>query len=285
MAVTSLPPPPSAWTLLTEWSLHPTALAVILAGATYEWGIRRLRRAGSTWPRARRVAFLAGSSILLVALASPIDTYAEVTFSAHAVQHLLLTLIAPPLLAMGAPVTLALRVASARRARQLGRVLTSRVVGAAAHPVTGWGLFAVVPFAVHFSPLYQAALTNGWVHALEHVLLFGVGALYWWPVVAADPVGRRMHDGARVLSLMLAMPAQSFLALAIFSSTRPLYDAYASLPASFGPGALADQRLAASIMWVFGGLVLVLAALLVAARWSRAERAQRRRAERSTVIR
>ena len=137
--------------------------------------------------------------------------------------------------------------------------------------MVGWASFAVVPFVAHFSPLYQAALTDGWIHAFEHVLLFGSGLLFWWPVLGVDPMRRRMHPAARILSLMLAMPAQSFLALAIFSSPRPLYDAYSSLPVPFGPAALSDQRQAASIMWVFGSLLLVLATLIVASHWHRSE--------------
>jgi cytochrome c oxidase assembly factor CtaG len=165
------------------------------------------------------------------------------------------------------------------RAQRTG-LTASPLVGAASHPVTGWTLAAVVPSVTHFSPPHEAALQNAWIHSVERALLFGSGLLLWWPLVASDPVRRRPHPATRILSLLLAMPVQSFLALSIFSSPRPLYEAYASLPAPFGTTALSDQRLAASIMWVFGNLFLVSATLLVAASWRRSERERVPRAER-----
>ena len=279
MADSSLPAL-SAWSLLTRWSLRPSVVIPWSVGVVaYVRAVRRLRAAGGTWSRARVVAFAAGAGTLLVALASGIDGYADVFFSVHAVQHLLLTMVAPPLLACSAPVTLALRTLPRERARTLVRALHARPIRWLTHPVVGWLLFASAPFAVHFSGAYDDALTNAWVHAGEHLLLFTVGLLYWWPIVGIDPMPRPLPHPARLLSLVLAMPAQSFLALAISSAPLSLYPGYVVAMRAFGASPISDQRTAAALMWVGGGLLLVTAVLVSVLRWKRDDERRERRRE------
>src|SRR4029453_13900974 len=91
--------------------------------------------------------------------------------------------------------------------------------------------------------------------------------VYWWPIVGRDATAHPMGYPIRLLSLFLVMPAMSFLALAIYSARAPLYDGYATLPAPWGPSALADQRAGATMMWLGGKLALVLASVIVAPRW------------------
>ncbi len=215
----------------------------------------------------------------MLALVSPVDAYAEVSFSVHMVQHLLLSVVAPGLLAIGAPITLALRTLPAPAAGALAAVMRSRAVSILANPIVGWSLFVGVPIFVHTSRLFDRALTSSAWHALEHGLWIAAALIYWWPIVGVDPSPHRMGHGARLLSLALAMPFMSFLALAIYTADVPLYPAYASLPPPWGPGALADQRNAAAMMWVAGNLTLVVAMLLVAASWKRHDDERQRRLE------
>jgi putative membrane protein len=147
------------------------------------------------------------------------------------------------------------------------------------NPVVGWCLFVGVPVAIHASRVFDLALAStGW-HAFEHAVWVGAALVYWWPIVGADTTAHPMGYGARLLSLLLAMPAMSFLAVAIYSADAPLYATYAALPPPWGPGAIADQRNAAALMWVVGNLVLVVAMVLVAASWKRHDDEVQRRLE------
>jgi len=276
----SVPPDARAATILTSWTLNPLAIVpIVVAAWLYGLGLRRAARAGTPHPRRSAVAFFAGLAVVALALASPIDAYAEASFSVHMTQHLLLTLLAPPLLALGAPITLALRATRPATAKLLSRLLRSNLAVVLSNPVVGWVLFVGVAFAIHLTSLFDLALRSARVHALEHALWLGAALVYWWPIVGRDPSAHPVSYPVRLLSLFLAMPAMSFLALAIYSATGPLYEEYASLPAPWGPSALANQRAGATMMWLVGNLSLVVGMLVVAAAWKREEDARQRRLE------
>src|SRR5687768_14320216 len=147
--------PPSAGALVLGWTFEPLpTLGIALAAAWWWWAVRRVNRAHPTnhVPVRRSVAFLAGLTALAVALLSGIDRYDTSLFSVHMVQHVLLALVAAPLIALAAPVTLALRVSSPEtRRRRLLPLLHSRVVRYLAHPVVAWLMFAAMMWAAHFS--------------------------------------------------------------------------------------------------------------------------------------
>jgi putative membrane protein len=276
-----VPPKFSADALLDRWSFDPFVLVLVAAaGGLYWLGLRRLRN-GSSFPASRPAAFYGGLAVVLLALVTPIDAYADVSFSDHMVQHSLLTLLAAPLLALGAPVTLALRTVSAStRKRFILPALHSGVARVLSHPVFAWSLFAVVQYVTHFTPFYNAALENDAIHSLEHGLYLTAGLIFWWPVVGLDPSPRRLSHPARLLYLVLAMPLEAFLGVAIMSADTPLYLHYATLPAPWGGrAALLDQGNAGSIMWIAGELTVLIAGLLVAGAWMRHAEARQRRIE------
>ena len=281
--LTGAPPPKfSPGGLLTEWQADPYALAgIVAAGTLYWWGIRRISGTPPTWPWSRIWAFYGGLAVCAVALLSPVDRYAEVSFSTHMFQHVLLVMAAAPLFALGAPVTLALRAARpSTRRRVLLPLLRSRLVSFITQPIVAWLMFAVVMYASHFTGLYNLALEHEWVHALEHLLYLVAGVLFWWPVVGLDPAPHRLSHAARILYVVLAMPLTAFLGVAILSASSPMYPWYASLPAPWGGAhALSDQQNAGAIMWEMGGGTSVIAVLLVAAAWFRHDEARQRRIE------
>jgi cytochrome c oxidase assembly factor CtaG len=251
--------------VLGAWTFDPTVVAALLAtGVLYLRGVRRVRRPDRKLVN-RTACFLGGLVVLWVALQSPIDTYADTRLAVHMVQHLLLTMVAAALLVLGAPVTLALRAATpAFRRRWLLPLLRSRLVRLLAAPPLAWAQFAVVLWASHFSPLYEAAVRNDGIHALEHLLYLVSAVLFWSPVVGIDPSPKRLSHPARLLYLFLAMPQASFLGLAMWGANRVLYPAY---QAALGPAALDDQRLAGTIMGSAGMLVMVPALGLVLLDW------------------
>ncbi|MEO6207579.1 MAG: cytochrome c oxidase assembly protein, partial [Candidatus Limnocylindrales bacterium] len=192
--------------------------------------------------------------------------------SVHMVQHVLLTMVAAPLIALSAPITLLLRVASpGTRRRWVLPVLHSRAVRVLAFPVVAWIGFAAVLWATHFSPLFDASLEDPLVHDLEHALFLGSALLFWWPAVALDPAPRRMPHPVRALYAFLQLPQNTFLAVVILGATNVLYPHYASTGRTWGPTPLQDQQLAAGIMWIAGDIVFIVAIIAILYGWMRAE--------------
>jgi putative copper resistance protein D len=257
------------------WQVEPMILSGLLL-ATLAWLaiVRRVARLhpGHPVPVARSAAFLGGMVAIAVALLSGIERYDTALFSIHMVQHLLLMLVAAPLIALAAPVTQLLRAASPGvRSRWLLPVLHSTPVAAIGHPVVAWLTFTLVLWLSHFTPLFDMALENPGIHQLEHAAYLGAALLFWWPAVAADPARHRMPHPVRALYILLQLPVNSFLGMAILFAESPLYPHYATLNAPYGIPVLADQQIAGGIMWLAGDIVFIGAVLAAVAAWMRHE--------------
>jgi putative copper resistance protein D len=236
-------------------------------------------------PRLRTGAFLGGLAAVAVALMSGIERYDTTLFSVHKDQHLLLLLVAPPLIALAAPITQLLRAASpAVRTRLLLPLLHSTPVAVLAHPIVAWLTFGLVLWVTHFSPLFDIALENPGAHQLEHAAYLIAALLFWWPVVGLDPAPRRMGYPARLLYLLLQLPLNSFLGMALLFADAPLYPHYATLGSPYGITALADQQLAGGIMWFAGDIAFIGAILAVVAGWMRHEQRDAPAAERRADV-
>jgi putative membrane protein len=258
------PGDPSAWWL--QWPAEPLVwTAVLVAVWAYLSAAKRVRR----WPRVRRTHFILGAVAVLAALVSPIATFESSLFWVHMVQHILLTMVAAPLLVLGAPVALALRAATPGVRRTLRAVVHSRLARFFGHPVVTWPLFAGVMVASHFTPLYDAALENSVVHLGEHLLYFGSALLFWIPVIGLDPTPGRLSPALRLIYLMLLLPQQAFLGLALYSATDVLYPHYETVERAWGPSPLADQQMAAIMMWIGGEAIVLVALAIAAVAWMR----------------
>jgi putative membrane protein len=269
-------PTPDLGDVVGAWAFEPLLWgAVALALWLYRRGARKVRG----WLRGRSWCAVAGLTVLLVALGGPPAVYGGSLFWVHMVQHLLLTLVAAPLLVFAAPVTLALRAAGAATKGPALRALRSRPVRALAHPGVGWAAFAVVMWATHYSSLYDRALESGGLHVVEHALYLGAALLFWTPVAGVEPV-RRLSRPVRLVYLLAALPVQSFLGLALYSADEPRYAHYATLARSWGPAPLDDQQLAAMTMWIGGDVLFLTWAGVVAVGWMRAEERAEARADR-----
>jgi putative copper resistance protein D len=216
-----------------------------------------------------------------IALDSGIDRYDTVLFSIHMVQHLLLTLVAAPLFALSAPITLLLRLSSPQtRKKWILPVLHSRALRVLSFPVVSWLIFAAVMWGTHFSPLFDRALEDPFVHDLEHLGYLVAAVLFWWPAIGPDPSPWRMSHPVRLMYVFLQMPQNTFLAVAILNAGQPLYLHYATLVRSWGPSPLEDQQMAAGIMWLFGDLGFLAAILGLVLAWMRHEERETGREDR-----
>jgi putative membrane protein len=265
--------PPAPHDLWSAWSLHPVLLGgLLLAG----WAYRRGQRRGPRRPADRRRAwcFAAALAALGLALLSPLDALSSALASAHMVQHLLLLLVAAPLLALSAPSgailrgsPLAVRRASGRWRRRLG--LTHANLRPLRHPVTvSLGSVAVLWFW-HAAAPYDAALDSEPLHLLEHAS-FLVTAVLFWHVVVGDRGAARVPGGLGVL-LVFAMAMQSvFLSVLLTFARTPWYSRYATTTAPWGLDPLTDQQLAGALMWIPAGGLYLLVALALLVSWIQA---------------
>lgn len=264
--------PPEPHDLWSAWNLDPLLLAgILLAFWAYRRGqIGGRRRAADVW---RTRCFTGAMVALTVALISPLDAMSSALASAHMVQHVLLVLVAAPLLALSAPSStllrgspLAVRQATSRWRRRFG--LTHANLGPLRHPVTLWLVHVAVLWLWHARVLYDAALSNEFVHFLEHAGFLVTGLLFWRVVVGARGAGRVSHGFGVMLVFGMALQSVFLSVLLVFART-PWYAGYAATTRPWGVEHLADQQLAGAIMWVPAGLVYVAAGLLLMVAWLR----------------
>lgn len=236
---------------------------LIAAAWMYVRAARRIR-GWSVW---RTRFFLAGVGAAVIALAGPVAAYENALFWVHMVQHLVVVMVAAPLILLGAPVTLALRAGPDGLRGAVRSIVSARPVKVLAHPAIAWIGLAAVMVVSHFSAVYNAALENELIHIAEHAAYIGAALLFWWPVIGIDPGSRRLAWPLRVVYIAGTMPLQAFLGLALYSADRVLYEHYATLQRSWGPTPLADQQLAGVVMWVGGEFVTVAALAAVIVAW------------------
>lgn len=277
------PPPTDPLAIALAWHIDlPVIVGLLVAGLLYCKAVRSVGTAhpGNPWPVRRTVAFMSALFAIGLALLSPVDTLSDDLLTVHMIQHLLLVAVAPPLFAFSGIGTLALRASSSDvRRSYLLPFLHSRLVSWMTFPVVGWVAFAGVLWGAHLSSLYNAALLDDGLHALEHVLFVTAACLFWWPLLSPDPLRWRIHPGAKLVALLAQMPQMSFLAVTIISAPAPLYAAYLGRPDAFGIDALTDQRIAGSLMWITGDLALLIPGAFLLAAFARHEEGEAKRVD------
>ena len=272
-------------TVLTGARLEVVPLLVVLVlGGLYLLGVRRLRARGDAWPVGRTVSFLLlGLGSFALATMSGLGAYDEDLFSVHMVQHMLLAMVVPVFLALGAPVTLALRtLPRSPRAALLG-LLHSRPVALLTFPAIGWLLFVGNPFALYFSGLYEATLQSTALHELLHVHFLLVGSLFFWPLLGIDPVPGRVGHPFRMLLVTATLPFHAFLGVAIMGLE-------ADGTGLLAPGhylalhplaeAVRQQEIGGGLLWASGDLVGLLFLFVMTWQWMRASEREAAREDR-----
>jgi cytochrome c oxidase assembly factor CtaG len=276
-------PPFGLGAVFTEWGINPwlTVVTVWVAGA-YLYAVRTLQRRGDRWPVGRTLAFVGGGmGTFYFATSSGLAAYDTVLLSAHMVQHMILSMLVPLLLALGAPVTLALRVMRGRPRRALLAVLHSRVVRVLSFPPLTFALFVLSPWVLYFTGWYEATLRSAYLHEVMHVHLVLVGALFLWPLVGVDPVPGRVAYPFRMMLMVMTLPFHAFLGVTIMNQTTLLGgDWYPSLDLAWLPSPMDDQHLAGGILWGSGDLVGLAFFVVLFTQWVRSSMKEAEREDR-----
>ena len=272
--------------MFTSWSWRPEVVLILATLASaYASGWWRLRGRGHReiargW---RLAAYLTGLGAVAVALLSPVDHLAHELLTAHMVQHLLLMMIAAPLLLLGNPLPTSLWGLPRRARRAIGRLLTRnaplrKVLWAATLMPVAWLLFVVNLWLWHLPAAYQAALRDHVIHDVEHVAFLGTALLFWWPIVEPAPrLHERIPRGFAILYLLAATGQNTLLSALIALPERVLYPYYGASRSPFGLSPLDDQAMAGGLMWSMGHMYLIPILLVVGKMLGREERAARQR--------
>ncbi|HXJ36385.1 MAG TPA: cytochrome c oxidase assembly protein [Candidatus Eisenbacteria bacterium] len=244
---TEAAPPLDARAIASAWTIEPgLVLALALAALVYARGWRRLRagRAGRA-PAWRLVAFVSGLGALFVALASPLDTFADRSLAVHMAQHLVLLVIVPPLLLAGAPIAPILHSLPAGRARARAGLVAARLGDVVGHPLVCLVAFSLAVWCWHVPAAFELALRSRAWHVAEHATFLAAGLLFWSPVVAPWPTRPHWPRWTMVPYLLVADLQNTALAAILIFSDRILYSTYGTTP-----DALRDQVTAGLLMWV-----------------------------------
>ena len=261
---------PAAQSLLNDWS-PPIALdiALLLTSAIYLRGWLSLRRSSSSifsvW---RLSAFFAAMFFLWFAIGSPLSAFDEASLTVHMVQHILLMLVVPPLVLLGAPAVPLLHGLPQFFVRffvgpvfrwpplhRFGKLIT--------HPAFCWISAAVALIAWHVPAAFELALRSDFWHEVEHLCFLSTSILFWWPVIQPFPSAVRWHRWSIPIYLFIGMfPGGALGAFLVFCD-RVLYPSYQQSPAIFARSPLADQALAGALMWVLGTFVYLVPAVLI----------------------
>jgi putative copper resistance protein D len=253
-------------TATTQWEFSPFAILVLVAAiaaavwyARAEWA---LSIRGRRWSWKRTASFMAGLVAIVIALQSPVATFTMDYFQAHVFQHLLLMVIAPPLLAMGAPMTLALQTSSRNGKVRLLAILNSAPFKVLSHPIPVWLLYYFSMFAFFLTVALNFAMDHMWVMDLINLGFLFASTLFWWPIVGLDPIPHwQMSHGVKMANLLIGVPIESFLALALLNASRPAASMYT----------LSSTHSGAAILWIGAEFFTVLALIPVFWQWMRFE--------------
>lgn len=263
--------------LFTEWELAPIPFVVtVWAVGLYLLGVRTLSRRGDHWPVGRTLAFVVvGMGSFFLATSSGLAAYDTTLLSVHMVQHMVLSMLVPLSLALGAPVTLALRTLPTAPRRWLLAVLHSRVARVLSFPPLTFLLYVVSPWALYFSGWYAASLHSAYVHEMMHLHLVLVGSLFFWPLMGIDPVPGRVAYPFRLLLIVLTLPFHAFLGITIMGQTDLLGgswypDLHDGPMGQWLPDPHDDQHLAGGILWGSGDLIGLVFFGVLFTQWVRA---------------
>ncbi|MFD0339055.1 cytochrome c oxidase assembly protein [Streptomyces sp. NPDC127117] len=271
-----------------QFSADPFFLIGCLLGiGLYAYAVLRLRRRGDSWPAGRIVFFVLGVLSIALVMCTKLNDYGMVMFSVHMVQHMVISMLSPILLLLGAPVTLALRALPVAGRGRTGprelllKLLHSRYMRIITHPVFTIPLFIASLYGLYFTPLFDFLMGSKTGHIAMMVHFLAVGLVFFWPIMGVDPGPHRPGYVMRMLELFAGMPFHAFFGIALMMATTPMVETYENPPASLGIDALSDQGWAGGIAWAFSEIPSVLVLIALVFQWYRSEQRTAKRSDRA----
>ena len=282
--------PPTPVRILTDWRFDLIfGTAAIVFAAVYLAGVIRLRRRGDAWPVGRTVAWLLGCGVLLFATSSGVGRYMPAMFSMHMIGHMLLSMLVPILLVLGAPTTLALRALppagkgnppGPREWLQAG--LHSRWSRFFTHPVVATVMFVAGFYGLYFGGIFEAAVSLHAAHVLMNLHFLLSGYLFYWAVIGVDPTPRVIPPIGKIGMVFSSIPLHAFFGVVLMGMTEILGERfYRSLQLPWHTDLLGDQHLGGSIAWAAGEVPLVVVLLALLIQWQRSDRRTAARLDRA----
>jgi len=266
--------PPFSWTeALTNWQFAPVVTAgVAILAALYLWGVVRVarRHPSRPWPLWRAALFLGGLLVVILATQSGIGTYDDTLFWDHMIQHVMLIMIAPPLLVAGEPITLLLHASRNPLHTWVKKVLRSWPVHWLTWPAVGVVAYTATIVGTHLTGFMNVVEHNDAVHNAEHVLYLFVGYLYFLPLIGREPIGWKVSYPLRLFLLFIAMPVDAFTGVVLGSESTPPFTT--TEPRSWGPSTLEDVHMGGAVMWIGGAATMFVLIMLTFFAWTRERR-------------
>ena len=273
--------PPTIARILLDWRFDLIfGTAAIVFAAVYLAGVIRLRRRGDDWPPGRTTAWLLGCALLLFTTSSGLGRYMMATFSMHMAGHMLLSMLIPILLVLGAPTTLALRALPVAGKDNppgprewLLAGLHSRWSRFFTHPVVATTMFVSGFYALYFGGIFDSAVSHHGAHILMNLHFLMSGYLFYWIVIGVDPAPRNIPPLGKIAMVFASVPLHAFFGVILMGMTNLLGERfYRSLQLPWHTDLLGDQQLGGSIAWAAGELPLVVVLLALLIQWQRSDR-------------
>ncbi|MCM2415524.1 cytochrome c oxidase assembly protein [Streptomyces sp. RKAG290] len=271
-----------------QFSADPIFLiGCVLAVVLYGYAVMRLRSRGDSWPVNRIVFFVIGVLTIALVMCTKLNDYGMVMFSVHMVQHMVISMLSPILLLLGAPVTLALRALPVAARGHKGprelllMLLHSRFMKIVTHPVFTIPLFIASLYGLYFTPLFDYLMGSTAGHLVMMLHFLAVGLVFFWPIMGIDPGPHRPGYLLRMLELFAGMPFHAFFGIALMMASQPMVEVYKSPSASLGIDALSDQNAAGGIAWAFSEIPSVLVLLALVFQWYRSDQRTAKRSDRA----
>ena len=282
--------PPTVARVLFDWRFDLIfGTAAIVMAVVYLAGVRRLRRRGDAWPVGRTLGWLLGCAALLFATSSGLGRYMPAMFSMHMVAHMLLSMLVPILLVLGAPMTLALRaLPTAGRGEPPGprewllAALHSRASRFLTHPIVATVLFVAGFYGLYFGGIFDAAVSNHAAHVLMNVHFLLSGYLFYWVVIGIDPTPRQIPQLGKLAMVFASLPLHAFFGVVLMGMQTVLGETfYRSLQLSWHTDLLGDQHLGGGIAWAAGEVPLVVVMIALLIQWRRSDQRTAKRLDRA----